>query len=179
VSPRGFAAGSPTIEQILRETRAIRGVLRKSGVACCERDDVAQDVVLAAWLAIRAGRYQPDPAAPPALALRRWLVRIAYYTAVHHRERAHRRREVAAGVDPWKLAEEVAEDAESRLGARSELMAVLGIGEADLAAVIERACGATLQELSVALAAPLSTVARRLDRARRKLGANIGREGEP
>jgi RNA polymerase sigma-70 factor (ECF subfamily) len=40
------------------------------------------------------GRYRPDPAMDPQLALRRWLMGIAFRQLSHFQQRAHRWREV-------------------------------------------------------------------------------------
>ncbi|AUX48890.1 uncharacterized protein SOCE26_104330 [Sorangium cellulosum] len=49
-----------------------------------DRADVEQAVFIAAWNAVRRGKYRPDPREKPRDALRKWLHGIAWRQAGHY-----------------------------------------------------------------------------------------------
>ncbi|WP_437293835.1 RNA polymerase sigma factor [Sorangium sp. So ce426] len=109
----------------------LRQALRWLGVAERDVDDVLQDVMIAAYHALDRfdprrcsdeartrhppcghapglERGAPQTASPLGEPLRRWLFGIAWRQVGHYRERAHRRREIAAGAGaswPFELAD--------------------------------------------------------------------------
>ncbi|WP_437548635.1 sigma-70 family RNA polymerase sigma factor [Sorangium sp. So ce367] len=78
------------IARYLRGTRATRE----------DVNDLAQDVLLAAWESSEEGRYRPDPDVQPAEALRVWLRALAYHRVRHHLESARMRREEIVAAPP-------------------------------------------------------------------------------
>ncbi|WP_437759514.1 sigma-70 family RNA polymerase sigma factor [Sorangium sp. So ce1389] len=125
------AAGGPdrdsfVFSALVAEQGRIRGMLRSLGVHPQDREDLTQEVLFAAWRAIEQGRYRPDPARDPSYALRAWLMGIAWRLANHYHGRAHRRREISVGLDPWYLAEEGAHDPAGQLEAREALRGLSG-----------------------------------------------------
>ncbi|XXT17581.1 hypothetical protein WME94_45865 [Sorangium sp. So ce429] len=74
-------------------------MLTRCGVPARDRDDVLQEVLIGAIVAVREGRYRPQPGLEPRRILQRWLVGIAVHQARKFHEKAYRRREVAV-VDP-------------------------------------------------------------------------------
>ncbi|WP_437279269.1 sigma-70 family RNA polymerase sigma factor [Sorangium sp. So ce375] len=74
--------------------------LRGSRATREDVNDLAQDVLLAAWEASEEDRYRPDPDVQPAEALRVWLRALAYHRVSHHLESARVRREEIGAVPP-------------------------------------------------------------------------------
>ncbi|WP_437990024.1 RNA polymerase sigma factor [Sorangium sp. So ce145] len=113
-------AVSPPLATLVAEQRLIAARLVACGVPARDRDDVLQNVLIAAWSAIRAGRYRPDPRVDPRRALQRWLHGITWRQAGHHLERAHIRHEVPVD-EPRALVHEGSMDLDGRLLARAAL----------------------------------------------------------
>ncbi|WP_437951535.1 sigma-70 family RNA polymerase sigma factor [Sorangium sp. So ce296] len=82
------------IDSIARHTATIDDVLRRWRIPSRDRADIAQEVLIGAWRSMRAGRFQPRPGVPDAVALKRWIVGISWRHASHYATRAHRRYEV-------------------------------------------------------------------------------------
>ena len=64
----------------------IRRTVIARGVLAAEVDDTVAACLLAAWEAIREGRFRVYKRANPAKALERWLRGIAWRLATHERE---------------------------------------------------------------------------------------------
>jgi RNA polymerase sigma-70 factor, ECF subfamily len=127
VSAARYPAAHPPIAAVLAERRTLAATLHLSGV--CDRDlpDMVQVVVLAAWQAIQAGRYQPDPACPPAASLRAWLLGIAWRQASHYCERSYHRHEVPV-ADPYRvLHNKAGRNPYDQLAARDALRALAAL----------------------------------------------------
>lgn len=82
------------IDSITRHAASINHVLQRWRVPSRDRADIVQEVLLGAWQSMCAGRFQPRPGVPDAVALRRWIVGISWRHASHYVKRAHRRYEV-------------------------------------------------------------------------------------
>ena len=87
---------------ILRLAPFVRAVLRAQGVPARDREDVCQEIMAAAWVGVRDGRFRPPEAQPIGEALQAWLFGITWRQASHYREKAWRRREVPV-PDPYGL----------------------------------------------------------------------------
>lgn len=120
--PRFASPGSayPTIEAVFAHRSLIAGTLIAAGVQGRYVSDGIQIVATEAWLAIRAGRYRPDPAMPSDVALRCWLRAVAYRQAKNIRV-AWLRREVPV-ADPGALDACEVHDPHRRLDARDALL---------------------------------------------------------
>ncbi|MDC0679009.1 hypothetical protein [Sorangium atrum] len=68
-------------EAILAESGLIRAMLARSGVPAADRDDVLQECLIGAVVAVREGRYRPEPGLHPRRVLQRWLIGIAGHQA--------------------------------------------------------------------------------------------------
>ncbi|KYF53790.1 hypothetical protein BE04_13720 [Sorangium cellulosum] len=88
------------VERILAERRWIAARVTAGGVPRRDREDVVQAVIVAAWMAVEAGRYRPDPSVAPRRALLGWLFGIVWRKVGHHVNRAWVRREIPM-ADPW------------------------------------------------------------------------------
>ncbi|WP_437960387.1 hypothetical protein WME76_48395 (plasmid) [Sorangium sp. So ce119] len=86
---------------ILAESKLLRAVLANCGVPVRDRDDVLQECLIGAVVAVREGRYRPEPRLHPRRVLQRWLIGIAVHLARKYHEKAYRRREHAV---PRQLA---------------------------------------------------------------------------
>ncbi|KYF67007.1 RNA polymerase sigma factor [Sorangium cellulosum] len=109
----------PTMEAILAERGIILATL--AGIPSRDRADVEQIVLVAAWRAIRRGRYRPDPRAEPRAALRAWLRGVAWRHASHYFESAWVRRIVLDEQPLWLLREPVGPDLHAQVEARDLL----------------------------------------------------------
>ncbi|EYF08282.1 RNA polymerase sigma factor [Chondromyces apiculatus] len=87
---------------ILKLRPFVRAVLRAQGVPTRDRDDVCQEIMVAAWTAMTEGRFRPPEAQPIGEALQAWLFGITWRQASHYRQRAWRRREVIVS-DPYAM----------------------------------------------------------------------------
>ena len=104
---------------LLRETPYVRGVLARHDVRERDLSDVAQEVFIVAWKAIRAGYFRPPPDLALPDALRPWLFGIARRQASIYRRVAHRRYECFASA-PWE-AFIIDPATENRVDARTHL----------------------------------------------------------
>ncbi|WP_437785391.1 RNA polymerase sigma factor [Sorangium sp. So ce1097] len=150
----------------MAEQPRIRGMLRALGVHPQDREDLTQQVLFGAWRAIEEGRYRPDPDRDPSYALRAWLMGIAWRKASHYHGRAHRRREIAVGLDPWYLAEEGSYDPAGRLEAREALRGLERVPWPARRVLILLALGYGGVEISRKLGVPIGTGFGRIRKAR-------------
>src|SRR5262245_47796648 len=60
---------NPSAETIYAQRGFIVGLLVALGVPSRDVEDVVQECILGAWRAVHAGRFRPDPSAPPRVAL--------------------------------------------------------------------------------------------------------------
>lgn len=92
---RGFPSVTVDAGAIMAEIPYLRALIRVMGCPSQDEDDIMQEISAAAWAAMTAGRYRPDPAVDPKEALRGWLAGIVRRQVGHYRQRARvRRREV-------------------------------------------------------------------------------------
>jgi RNA polymerase sigma-70 factor, ECF subfamily len=119
----GFPPVHVPIAAIIALRHVTFQVLWSCGVALRHLEDVYQECLVAAWQAIEAGRFRPDPALDPSVSLRHWVAGIAWRQALKHRERSVNRHEVPA-PDPWDAAQEPCTDTAGTLDAREALRAL-------------------------------------------------------
>ncbi|WP_437337983.1 RNA polymerase sigma factor [Sorangium sp. So ce394] len=167
-------AVSPPIGALVAERRLIAAVLAACGVHARDREDVLQDVLMAAWRAVQEGRYRPDPRADPRRALQGWLRGITWRQAGHHLGRARVRREVPVD-DPRALVGEGCVDLEGRLLARAALRALVALPAQDGELLLAAAGPQTITACARAHRLNPATTARRLHAARKALADRIAR----
>ncbi|WP_437567554.1 RNA polymerase sigma factor [Sorangium sp. So ce542] len=114
ISPAELAAQSGLVRALIARS------LRSTQATNEDVKDLAQDVLLAAWVASEEDRYRPAPDIPPMVALRGWLRRLAYHHVSHHVESARwHREEIVADLPDLEhaapSAEQSIEDEEMRL----------------------------------------------------------------
>jgi len=161
----------PDTAAVLAEVPALRRFLRRAGVGPGDLDDVLQEILLGAWLAIRAGRYRPGPGGGRA-RLMAWLATIAFRKRKGVLYRAHRRREILT-PDPCRIAADPGADPRPRIAARAALRALDRLPETLRALVAPMAAGATVSEAARELGIPVRTAFARLQRVRRRLAGRI------
>ena len=172
---RAFPPAHPDIADVLREVPSIRRALQRRGVLADDVDDLAQDVLLAALVAIAEHRYRPDPRVDQLRALRSWLCTIARNLAGHLLCSARVRLEVV--TDPGWLPESQGSDVAVMIDVRRGL-GLLGRLRPERRAVLEAvAMGRRIPEIARALGAPEPTVWTRLRLGRRDLKAALRRAG--
>ncbi|MGK4000642.1 hypothetical protein [Sorangium sp. So ce1024] len=93
--PKGPPPVTIPPEAILAESGLIRSMLARCGVPACDRDDVLQECLVGAVVAVREGRYRPEPGLHPRRILQRWLIGISVHQARKYHEKAYRRWELA------------------------------------------------------------------------------------
>lgn len=131
-------------------------------------EDVAQDTLVKAWLALPTFRGEAS--------LKSWVLRIAHNTAVSS---IRARRSVA--MDPFTMPEEATpadrsvEQRVERRRAMDDFAVALGhLDELSRSVVVLREVeGLSYDEIADVLDVPLSTVKTRLMRARRRLGVSL------
>lgn len=167
-------AVSPPLDALVAERRLIAARLVAYGVPARDREDVLQNVLIAAWRAIQEGRYRPDPRADPRRALQGWLHGITWRQAGHHRGRAHVRREVPVD-EPRALVDEGSVDLEGRLLARAALRALVELPAHHGELLLAAAGPQTITAYARAHGLNPATTARRLQVARKALADRIAR----
>ncbi|MDC0680603.1 RNA polymerase sigma factor [Sorangium atrum] len=160
------------VERIVAERRWLAALVTGSGVPRRDRDDLVQAVLMAAWMAVEAGRYRPGPSVHPTRALRGWLQGIAWRKASHYRERAWVRQEVPV-ADPWSVWPEPPRDDELLVDARERLLAVRlalsRLPRRDRKELALAAVGHGTRDIARRLRMPASMAVQQLGRARRRL----------
>ncbi|AUX46076.1 hypothetical protein SOCE26_075810 [Sorangium cellulosum] len=142
-------------EAILAESGMLRAVLTNCGVPAADLDDVLQEVLIGALVAVREDRYRPEPDLHPRSVLRRWLVGIAVHQASKYHDKAYRRREVAY-ADPHRVAHEPAPSPHGPVEARDllaqlrllrprERIILLLVGEGEQVSQVARSLGVPVE----------------------------------
>jgi len=163
--------------ELVRELPLIRKVLRATGVRERDLDDVAQDVLLGAWLAIQEGRFRalPSTGADRRTGLQRWLTGIAWRQASHYRDRACNRYEIPFGRPGQLVAGEVP-SLDAQVAAREALrIAVPELPPECLDVMALSATGATIAEIAEELGIPEGTAASRRRRGRMLFAQSLRR----
>ena len=163
--------------ELVRELPLILKVLRANGVRARDLDDVAQDVLLGAWLAIQEGRFRalPGPGADRRTGLQRWLTGIAWRQASHYRDRAYNRYEVPFSHPGQLVAGEVPSP-DAQVAAREALrLAVPELPPGCLDVMALSATGATIAEIAEELGIPEGTAASRRRRGRMLFAQSLQR----
>ncbi|WP_437835344.1 RNA polymerase sigma factor [Sorangium sp. So ce1153] len=166
------------VERIVAERRWIAALVSAGGVSPRDREDVVQNVILAAWMAVEEGRYRPDASVDPRRALLGWLYGIVWRKVGHHLKRAWIRREIPV-ADPWSVQPEPPRDDDLLVQARERILAVrLAVSrlpQRDREMLALCAVGHGLRDVARRLGMPSSTAVRRVGRARSRLRGLLGR----
>jgi len=163
--------------ELVRELPLVRKVLRANGVQERDLDDVAQDVLIGAWLAVQEGRFKvlPCTGADWRAGLQHWLAGVAWRQASHYRDRACNRYEVPFGR-PGQLVAGEAPPPDAQVAAREALrLAVPELPPECLEVVALSATGATIAEIAEELGIPEGTAASRRRRGRERFAQSLRR----
>lgn len=174
--PSGFPPVHPSIEMLMSCRRFIVGTLVLCGIARSDLEDMVQIVMIAAWRAIDADRYCPDPAAEPMRVLRSWLTGICFRQATHWHDRAHRRREILT-VDPWALAAEPFTDPDDAARGAETFVALWSLPLWARTVLLLAAAGHGPSEIAGILRISFSCASVRLRKARVRLARVLARGG--
>jgi RNA polymerase sigma-70 factor (ECF subfamily) len=163
----------PPGELLVAERKELRDALLRCGVPRRELEDAVSDCIAGAWASIQKGKFALPPSVHLELAVKRWLLGIAWRLATHERDRARHRSEVLA-ADPWTLAPGAARvvDIEGQLIARNALRALLWLPPEQRALLIA-AADERPGHVAAALGMARTSVVDRLAEARRALAAAI------
>jgi RNA polymerase sigma-70 factor (ECF subfamily) len=164
----------PEPELVIAEAWQVREYLRRAGTIDADLDDVMQETMIAAVVAVARGRYRPDPALPPRKVLFRWLLGIALRQLSHLQQRAYRRREVLSGA-PGERCDVGSPSAEARAIARQTLRALAELDPKLRDVIALDALGWTAREIADHLGIPVGTVFTRIRAARRELARLLRR----
>jgi RNA polymerase sigma factor (sigma-70 family) len=162
--------GEPSFDRVFDEGPYVWRVLRRLGVREADREDRAQDVLLAA--------YQSFPTFDPARALRPWLHGIAFHVVENQRARAHNRREVLMDDDVAERIDEGPgpEQATVEKLDRELLIRLMQGLDLDHRAVVSMHIdGVAMEDIARELGIAVATAYKRLDTSRRKLQAAVAR----
>lgn len=170
----GFPPAHPSVEMLMACRQLIVSTLVVCGIMQRDLDDLVQIVLMAAWKAIDTGRYRPDPTADPARTFRSWLMGIAWRQAMHHRARAHHRREVPA-ADPWRVAPEPCTDPDVAALSAEVFVALWSLPLWAREVLLLAAAGHRPFEIARILRISYSAAAKRLRRARERLARLVRR----
>jgi RNA polymerase sigma-70 factor (ECF subfamily) len=163
--------------ELVRELPLILKVLRANGVQERDLDDVAQDVLIGAWLAVQEGRFKvlPGTGADRRTGLQRWLTGIAWRQASHYRDRAYNRYEVPFS-HPGEYVSGEAPPSDAQVAAREALRIALPELPPECVEVLAlSATGATTAEIAEELRIPEGTAASRRRRARERFALSLRR----
>ncbi|WP_437732062.1 RNA polymerase sigma factor [Sorangium sp. So ce1335] len=149
------------IDSIVRHAATIHDVLRRWRVPRRDRADIVQEVLLGAWRSMRAGRFQPRPGVPDAVALERWIVGISWRHASRYVARARRRYEVLV-PSPGRLRQDHAPGPLEQVEARRALHDLKRIDPRFRAVLGLTAQGYTIGEVAAALGQSPNTLWNRL-----------------
>lgn len=149
------------IDSIARHAATINDVLQRWRVPSRDRADIVQEVLLGAWQSMRAGRFQPRPEVPDAVALKRWIVGIAWRHASHYVTRAHRRYEVLV-PSAARLRQDHAPAPHEQVEARKALDDMRRVDPRFRAVLVLTAQGYTIAEIAAELGRNPNTVWNRL-----------------
>ena len=131
----------PTAAALLAHRPAIRETVIACGVPTTEIEDATATIVLAAWQAIKDGRFRLHAGADLERVFGFWIYAISWRLSSHERGRARHRREVLSD-DPWSLMPEPdGLDPEGQIAARRTLRVMQALPptrQAPLLAVIQQ-----------------------------------------
>jgi RNA polymerase sigma factor (sigma-70 family) len=182
-TPENSPARATFDATLAREQQALRGFVRGLVGDAEQARDIAQDVFLVAWRAVKEGAA---PFAPDAdeRAIRRWLYCVAYRRAISARRHDHVL--TIESLDEERTlhrARLAAPDAfDERVAERDTLISALGDLETDDAAclLLNVVQGFTAREIAVMLEITSDAAKKRLTRAKQRLrDAYFAREEAP
>ena len=88
---RGFEPVTLGATDLATHMPYLRAVLRTMGAPAQDEEDLVHEITAAAWTAILAARFRPDPTLPREVAVKRWLGGIARRQVGTHRQRTGQR----------------------------------------------------------------------------------------
>jgi RNA polymerase sigma-70 factor (ECF subfamily) len=95
---RGFAPVTLDTAALVACMPYVRALLCATDVPPQDQEDLVQEIIAAAWSAVLAARFRPDPTVPRKVAVKWWLSGIARRQLGTYRQRMRQRhREVHAG----------------------------------------------------------------------------------
>ena len=160
-------------EALPKHIDTIRHILISLKVPPEDREDLAQDVLLAAWEQLVAGGFQEPPGVPWERPFRSWLYGIAWRQTTTYLSRPHRRREVL--VSEPRVYAAIRDDAVVQtLEARSALRCLPRLGPVAVH-LLEEAMGSdVVQEIASVERISRRAVSYRLSDARRAFAELVG-----
>ena len=167
------APSYPETALIIDEARAVREMLLRAGIRRPDLDDVMQETIFGAVLAVRRGRYRPNPAIEPGFAVRRWLIGIAFKQLSHLHAKAYRRWELL--TDQTVEPADAAPSLEARVIARETLRGLNLLPPWARTVLVLIATGEEVADIAIYVRRPASTVSNRIRLARKRLARNMKR----
>jgi len=171
--PASHTPSYPDTAQIIAEARAVREMLVHAGIRRPDLDDVMQETIIGAVLAVRRGRYRPNPVMDPSFTMRRWLIGIAFKQLAHLHQKAHRRWEVL--TDETVEPAEAAPSAEGYAVARETLRVLNLIPPWARTVLILVAQGEGVVNIAAYIQRPVPTAGNRIRLARLHFARSIKR----
>lgn len=171
--PYPFPPVRPTAAELVRETKVLRRWLLHYGIDQCDVDDMAAEIVIAAWRAGQEDRYRPDPMAPDRVALLGWLRGIMWRAASTFLSRAYHQHEIS--VETVDLPKSRRVDIEEQIIARDEMALLSEIPFERRMIMIAHAAGCSMAEIAEAAGIHKNTAWSRLRLGREDLLAILRR----
>jgi DNA-directed RNA polymerase specialized sigma24 family protein len=172
-APYPFPPVRPTAAELVRETKVLRRWLINYGVDRSDVDDMAAEVIIAAWRAGQEDRFRPDPAVPDRIALLGWLKGIMWRTASNFLNSAQHRREIPRGGADMTDGSSV--NLEAQVIARDEMALLAGVRFERRMILLAHAAGCGMPEIAEAAGINTSTAWSRLRQGRLDLLAILRR----
>ncbi|WP_437935270.1 sigma factor-like helix-turn-helix DNA-binding protein [Sorangium sp. So ce341] len=135
-----------------------------------DRDDVLQECLIGAVVAVREGRYRPQHGLEPRRILQRWLVGIVVRQAAKYHEKSYRRHEVAV-PDPRAYVAGRVPSPHGEVEARALLELLWLVEPRERLVLILVGEGEQVSEVARSLGLPVGTAFSRLRRGRSRLAA--------
>ena len=168
-----FPPVRPTAAELVRESKVLRRWLLHYGVDQCDVDDMAAEIIIAAWRAGQEDRYRPDPMAPDRVALLGWLRGIMWRMSCDFLNLAYHRHEIS--VETVDLPKSRRVDIEEQIIARDEMALLAEIPFERRIIMIAHAAGCPMSEIAEAAGLHKNTAWSRLRLGRLDLLAALRR----
>ncbi|AGP39449.1 RNA polymerase sigma factor [Sorangium cellulosum] len=143
-----------------------------------DRDDVLQECLIGAVVAVREGRYRPQPELHARRILQRWLVGIAVRQAAKYHEKSYRRHEVAV-PDPRVYVTGRVPSPHGEVEARALLELLWLVEPRERKVLVLVVEGEHVSEVARNLGVPQGTAFSRLRRGRKRFTAVLKRWRRP
>ncbi|KYG02707.1 hypothetical protein BE21_54530 [Sorangium cellulosum] len=165
-------------EDIARHRCMISDNLRRCGIPECDREDVMQEILFGAWLAVEAGRFHARENLSVKEAVKRWLHCVTWHHIVRYREHQDRWEKGRGSYTHPAMYGDVPPPI-AQVEARCSLRCLERLDPAARYAVAVSALGYTTEETGAEVGKSPNTIQSRLRRGRAQLRRTLRSENAP